>query len=60
MPGGYDHNYVLFSMGPPARFICKNGMASDKPRLAATLKDPKSGRCLDVLTTAPGLQFYSE
>lgn len=29
-PGGYDHNYVLFGMGPQAKYICKNGMASDK------------------------------
>lgn len=57
--GGYDHNYVLFGMGPQARFIVKNGMASEKPKLAATLKDPKSGRTMDVLTTAPGVQFYS-
>lgn len=29
-PGGYDHNYVLFGMGPQAKFICKKGMAGDK------------------------------
>ncbi|GFR42234.1 hypothetical protein Agub_g3128 [Astrephomene gubernaculifera] len=58
-PGGYDHNYVLFGMGPQARFIVKNGMASDKPKLAATLVDPGSGRAMDLLTTAPGVQFYS-
>jgi aldose 1-epimerase len=28
-------------------------------KLAATLWDPKSGRCLEVLTTAPGMQFYA-
>ncbi|KAG2430642.1 hypothetical protein HYH02_013640 [Chlamydomonas schloesseri] len=58
-PGGYDHNFVLFGMGPQAKFIAKNGMASDKPKLAATLVDPASGRAMDVLTTAPGVQFYS-
>lgn len=58
-PGGYDHNYVLFGMGAQARFIAKNGMASDKPKLAATLLDPRSGRAMDLLTTAPGVQFYS-
>jgi aldose 1-epimerase len=26
--GGYDHNFVLHSMGPQARFIVKDGMAS--------------------------------
>lgn len=30
-----------------------------RPRLAVTLKDPKSGRGMHVFTTAPGLQFYS-
>ena len=30
-----------------------------RPQLAATLVDPKSGRGMDVLTTAPGVQFYS-
>jgi aldose 1-epimerase len=28
--GGYDHNYVLFGMGPQAKFLVKNGMASDR------------------------------
>jgi aldose 1-epimerase len=28
-------------------------------RLAARLEDPASGRVLEILTTAPGLQFYS-
>lgn len=26
--GGYDHNYVLFGMGPQAKFLVKDGMAS--------------------------------
>ncbi|KAG1655182.1 hypothetical protein FOA52_004201 [Chlamydomonas sp. UWO 241] len=58
--GGYDHNYVLFGMGPQARFVVQsNGQASTKPKLAAVLKDPKSGRVMQVSTTAPGMQFYS-
>lgn len=44
---GYDHNYVL------AR------EASAQPRLAARLEDPASGRVLELLTTEPGVQFYS-
>mmetsp|Transcript_23343 Transcript_23343/g.59744 ORF Transcript_23343/g.59744 Transcript_23343/m.59744 type:complete len:386 (-) Transcript_23343:414-1571(-) len=59
VPGGYDHNYVLFNMGGQAKFIVKKGVASDKPKLAATVRDPKSGRCMDILTTAPGMQFYT-
>ena len=44
--GGYDHNYVLRG-------------ASGALRLAARVLEPKSGRVLEVLTTEPGLQFYS-
>lgn len=42
---GYDHNFVL----RPGRGT----------RRAARLADPRSGRVMDVLTTEPGLQFYS-
>jgi aldose 1-epimerase len=44
---GYDHNWVL------ARGAGK-GLT-----LAAEAYDPKSGRTLEVLTTEPGVQFYS-
>jgi aldose 1-epimerase len=44
---GYDHNFVL-DKGQTAT-----------PQLAARLEDPGSGRVLEVLTTEPGLQFYS-
>lgn len=43
---GYDHNFVI--SGAPGQL-----------RPAARLEDPASGRVLDVLATAPGLQFYS-
>lgn len=43
---GYDHNYVLDSRG-------------DAYRMAASVREPKSGRVLNVFTTEPGLQFYS-
>ncbi|MGQ1945843.1 aldose epimerase family protein [Geofilum sp. OHC36d9] len=43
--GGYDHNYVLNT--------------GEGLQLAAKLKDPKSGRYMELLTTQPGLQFYS-
>jgi aldose 1-epimerase len=46
--GGYDHNFVL------------NGTASaERPRHAAHVVDPSSGRTLDVATTEPGVQFYA-
>jgi aldose 1-epimerase len=42
--GGYDHCWVL--------------EPGDGVRLAARLKDPKSGRTMEVLTDQPGIQFY--
>ncbi len=47
-PIGYDLNYVLPA---PA--------AGHEPRLAARVHDPESGRILEVLTTEPGIQFYT-
>ena len=44
--GGYDHNFVL------------RGKMGEL-RLAARVREPKSGRVLEVLTTEPGIQFYS-
>ena len=42
--GGYDHAWVL-----------RQGKGV---RLAAVLKDPSSGRTMEVLTDQPGVQFY--
>ena len=44
--GGYDHNFVLTRSG--------QGLA-----LAARVEEPSSGRVLEVLTTEPGVQFYT-
>ena len=44
---GYDHNWVL------------RGGAEAGVRRAARLREPASGRVLEVLTDQPGLQFYS-
>jgi aldose 1-epimerase len=44
--GGYDHNYVL------------KKKAGDLT-MAAQLFDPRTGRQLEILTTQPGIQFYS-
>ena len=44
--GGYDHNWVLDRRG--------DGLVP-----AARLADPASGRVMEILTTEPGLQFYS-
>ena len=45
-PRGYDHNYVLNSGGKKLAF-------------AGRVKDPKSGRVLEVSTDQPGMQFYT-
>jgi aldose 1-epimerase len=44
--GGYDHNFVINRKG--------NGL-----ELAARVYEPRSGRVMEVLTTEPGVQFYS-
>lgn len=44
---GYDHNFVLNKSAPRAL------------ELAARVRDPSSGRVLEVLTQEPGVQFYS-
>jgi aldose 1-epimerase len=43
---GYDHCWVLNTKG-------------DSSKVAATLRDPESGRSIEIYTTEPGLQFYS-
>lgn len=44
---GYDHNFVL------------DGTAGGAARSVARVREPGSGRVLQVLTSEPGLQFYS-
>jgi aldose 1-epimerase len=45
-PGGYDVNYVLPDHAGTLAF-------------AARVREPKSGRVMEILTTEPGIQFYS-
>ena len=45
---GYDHNFVLRRGGP-----------AEEPQLAARVREPDSGRVMEIYTTEPGLQFYS-
>lgn len=44
--GGYDHNFVVNRSG--------SGLVP-----VAHVRDPVSGRTLDILSTEPGVQFYS-
>jgi aldose 1-epimerase len=46
LAGGYDHNFVI-------------GAQDGRLLRHATAYDPYSGRLLEVLSTEPGLQFYS-
>jgi aldose 1-epimerase len=46
-PGGYDHNY------------CLNKEEFGKLSLAARVEDGSTGRVLEILTTEPGIQFYT-
>ena len=43
---GYDHNWVL-------------NRTADGLSKAAEVHEPKTGRVMEVLTTEPGLQFYT-
>jgi len=45
--GGFDHNFAL------------RGGRTSEPKFAACLSHPKSGRAMTLLTTEPGLQFYT-
>jgi len=45
LAGGFDHNFILRPDG--------------EWRSAVTLHEPRSGRTLEIITTQPGLQFYS-
>lgn len=45
-PTGYDHNYVLNSSGKKLAF-------------ALRVREPKTGRIMELYTTEPGLQFYT-
>ena len=47
LENGYDHNFVL------------NRSAGEGLAPAASVYDPVSGRLMEVLTTEPGIQFYS-
>ncbi|MDT8433134.1 MAG: aldose epimerase family protein [Bacteroidales bacterium] len=44
--GGYDHNFVIDREGDGLEWI-------------GILKDPKTGRTMEVLTMEPGVQFYT-
>ncbi len=46
---GYDHNWVLDRPSPDDKSLI----------VAARLRDPASGRTMEVRTTEPGIQFYS-
>ena len=45
VPGGYDHNYVINNNGKMLKVI--------------EVYEQESGRIMEVLTTEPGVQFYS-
>ncbi len=47
-PGGYDVNFVVDPEGGDGRMW-----------LCARLRDPKSGRTLEIFSNQPGIQFYS-
>lgn len=44
---GYDHNFVI------------DRPDNGEPVFAARVREPRSGRVLEIFTTEPGIQFYS-
>jgi aldose 1-epimerase len=46
LAGGYDHNFVINGKGGSLE-------------LAARVREPNSGRVMEVYTTEPGVQFYT-
>jgi aldose 1-epimerase len=67
-PGGYDVNYVLNkdyqedSEHPEdtvRSVLASDGTTELRAPFAARLRDPSSGRVMDVYTSAPGIQVYS-
>lgn len=57
-PVGYDHNYVLRKEADGGQLASASRQQAI-PQLAARVTEPKSGRTMEVLTTEPGMQFYS-
>ena len=45
-PGGYDHNYAL-------------DHGSQDPGLSARVREPRTGRILEMYTSQPGVQLYT-
>jgi aldose 1-epimerase len=53
-----DHEQLVFGRGYDHNFVLDRGSRKGMFE-AARLRDPSSGRQLTVLTTEPGIQFYS-
>jgi len=56
-PGGYDHNFVLD--GEPGQRAAVAPGDGKALVLAARLREPVSGRVMEVRTTEPGVQLYT-
>ncbi|MEZ5305302.1 MAG: galactose-1-epimerase [Verrucomicrobiales bacterium] len=52
-----DHEQIKFGLGYDHNWVLQN--QSGDLVLAATLIDPQSSRTMEVLTTEPGIQFYT-
>jgi aldose 1-epimerase len=52
------HQQLLYGKGLDHNWVLDKGITA-RPEWAVTLRDPSSGRTLNIATTEPGLQFYS-
>ncbi len=54
VPGGYDHCYIVNSNGPSI-----TDADGTRLSLVARVREPKSGRAMEIYSTEPGVQLYS-
>ncbi len=52
-----DHEQIRYGQGYDHTFVLNN--PGREPGLAARVREPRSGRVLEVLTTKPGVQLYT-
>jgi aldose 1-epimerase len=54
-----DHQQLVFGQGYDHNWVIRQSGDESSTRLAARVHEPISGRVLEVLTTEPGIQFYT-
>ncbi len=55
---GQENEQLKFGLGYDHNFVLDKGGDRDAMTLAARVKEPASGRVMEIHTTEPGIQFY--